>query len=279
MAIYAFQKAMSRLPPEIESPLTFAIMDFDLSNTTYTTTLHQDLRAAIFSAELIVDRIAIEGIQDPASSAHEAALSTVTAWNNAVTSGIASDNPASKLEQYAQQTTQASKAPPTARTTAQHHKAPAHTTTQMAQPTHSAQLAPSASQPTPMRSNSVLETGGSNPFYFAFPPSPEEYAHLPKPDQLIAHRLWDQLAPHIITNAQQTLWERATRKLAELRGQGNQRGPWSEHVVKETASWRCLKVWQGVREELVRTAAYATREDRERLEAVTEVLVGIGEKR
>jgi hypothetical protein len=129
-----------------------------------------------------------------------------------------------------------------------------------------------------MRSNSVLETGGSNPFYFAFPPCPEEYASLHKADHYVAHRLWEQLAPFIVTDAQQALWEWATRKLAELRIQGNQKGTWSEHVVKETASWRCLKVWQAVREELLRTSAYATREDQERLEAVTNVLVSIGEK-
>jgi hypothetical protein len=281
MAIYALQKAMSRLPPEVETPLNLNIMDSNVDGPMYATTLHQDLRAAIFSAELILDRITIEGIQDGQAqpAAHEAALSTVAAWNHAMVAGcFTHTNDTGKQELYAQQTAQSSTG-----TTAQHPKALA-LTPQMAQPTHSSKPAvtdpsqPFASSISSMRSNSVLETGGSNTFYFAFPPCPEEYASLHKADQYVAHRLWEQLAPFIVTGAQQALWERATRKLAELRIQGNQKGTWSEHVVKETASWRCLKVWQAVREELLRTSAYATREDQERLEAVTNVLVSIGEK-
>ena len=235
MAKYALERALQRLPPEAMDDT----MTWDYTGSFFGT-LHQDFRAAIFTVEQISYRITLEGISGQHPVQQQPPTQTEVpfvdvGWN--ITSWLTEQPPAeagSMLFSSAgqQQTTPMASfgALPVAQS--------------------ASLIVEASSGDSTAGTGAQTDVGAVMGSHIIFPPSDAQYASLPPCDQLVAHRLWDQLETFASSTTTQDLWSLATRKLAELRIQGNGRGTWGDHVVRETATWRCLKVWQAVRQDV-----------------------------
>lgn len=261
MAKYALERALSKLPPEVVSnePL-----NLDLSFDQLFGSLHQEFRTAIFSVEQISTRISAEGIGEQQFSCPPP---PPPVHNDVPYVDIGWELPRPFVYP----------SPPVWTTTSplpgivEPSSSVCDTSSMHVEPGTPVASTP---QQTPTEPSTTSQAGD---FYFAFEPSDAEYSALPSSDQYVAPRLWSQLEPLVCSDATQDLWQIATRKLAQLRKQGKEKGTWSDHVVKETATWRTLKTWQAVRQDLMEQQAMKTCVGGEQLRVVDQILAAMGE--